>query len=136
VPRKPTGRPPHRPIKDPAALARALELVDSGMPATEVAEHPDVKGRVGQRTIYDAIDRRRGKKPRARRPAPKRTKLTAEPPRAPAPDAPPTEADRKIDELVARSRTWRRVTETLAEFAREHPAIAPALAAKLRSLNL
>ena len=96
MPRKPTGRPPIRPIKNPEALARALELVDSGMPATEAAQHPDVVGKVGQRTIYDAIDRRKGKKParrratQARRPAPE---TEPKPEAPPPPQAPPVPAE-------------------------------------------
>jgi hypothetical protein len=63
------------------------------MPATEAAEHPDVKGKVGQRTIYDAIDRRKGKAPKrkratqARRPLPPAPSTPPEPP--PPPKAPP-----------------------------------------------
>lgn len=55
---------------------------------------------------------------------------------AAAPRAPATANDRKVDELVSRSRTWERVCEVLAEFARRHPEIAQELADDLRGLDL
>lgn len=94
-----------RPVKDQEAIDRALALVDGGMPATEAVEQPGIKGRVGLRTIYDAIDRRKGKVRRpARKPAPKRTKIVAEEPATkpaqppkdeppPPPKAPPVPAE-------------------------------------------
>lgn len=51
-----------RPVKDPEARARAVALVDDGVPPLEALEHPEVKGRVGRATLYDALDRRKGKK--------------------------------------------------------------------------
>lgn len=94
-----------RPIKDPVALARALELVDGGMLASEVAEHPEIKGKVGQRTIYDAIDRRNGKK------APPRKRVTRVrrpvPEVEPKPEQPaPIEAEKPPVGTPAQTRLW------------------------------
>lgn len=66
--------------KDPAAVARALELLRAGVVSSpqEAAEHPEIRGRIGWRTIHDA----RAKAHQAAvvaRPAPTR------PPRRPAP---------------------------------------------------
>lgn len=104
VPRKPTGRPSHRPIKDPVALARALDLVDGGMPATEAAQHPDVKGRVGQRTIYDALDRRKGKKPVRKRATQARRPMAEEP--KPEPPPPPKAPPVPVELQGAARRLW------------------------------
>lgn len=65
--------------KDPAAIARALELLRDGVCSSpqDAAEHPEVKGRIGWRQIHDA--RAKAQAALAARPAPKR------PPRKPAP---------------------------------------------------
>lgn len=49
------GRPPGT-YKDPVAIARALELIALGECANplEAAEHPEIKGRIGWRQIYEA----------------------------------------------------------------------------------
>ena len=67
--------------------------------------------------------------------------VTAPRPRpTPRPEAvalpPPTDNDRKVDELIATSRTWRRVCEALGRFARRHPSVAADLSSELRGLNL
>jgi hypothetical protein len=64
---------------------------------------------------------------------------TMAPPPTPAPAAPeppPTDADRKVDELVARSRTWRRVQEALARALTPYPEAARAVAAELKRIDL
>lgn len=62
-----------RPLKDPEALAIALELVDGGLVPQEAIDHERLRGpggkpRLALRTVYDAIERRR--KERAAAPAP------------------------------------------------------------------
>ena len=109
------------PRKDAALVARAFELLDAGAVRSleEAAEHPELKGKVSARTLY--------------REKARRDSLPAGPEPSPAPAS---DADKKIDELIGRSRTWRRVGEVLAAFARRHPNVAGELAADLRSLNL
>jgi hypothetical protein len=119
----PAGRPP----KDPALVAEALRLIDGGMSPQEAADA--MKGRISYRTIYRAQEARRKAAP-VSRPS-KRA-----PPVTHAPIAPPTENDRKVDELIATSRTWRRVCEALGRFARRHPSVAADLSSELRGLNL
>lgn len=81
------------------------------------------------RTVYRWVEARQ-KDPTWGAPDP----VEAKPTRTDEP--PPTDADRKVDTLVARSRTWRRVQETLAEALAPYPEAARAAAAALRKLEL
>ena len=108
------GRP-----RAPAAKVReALALVEAeGLTAEEAAERVGLGGNTVRRAMRD----------------PSRAAPTVPPP---APEAPATANDRKVDELVSQSRTWRRVCEALGRFAARHPEVAADLAAELRSLDL
>ncbi len=124
-----TGKPRGRPPADLDFIRAALALAAKSTPE-DAAEALQAQGhKVSSRTIREwQHGRNMGKAGLDAAPKPSAAPTP--------PEAPPTAADRKIDELIARSRTWRRVCEAFAEFAREHPAVAPALAAKLRSLDL
>lgn len=103
-----------RPRADPAKVAQAVALVEHG---DLTAEDAAAQVGIGGNTVRRA--------------------MKAPPPPVAAPQlAPATDNDRKVDELISTSRTWRRVCEALARFARRHPTIAPDLAAELRGLNL
>lgn len=75
---------------------------------TEAVEHPDVKGRVGLRTLYDALDRQKGKrapkrkKPTSRRAPPKPAAVVApeEKPASKPPPAAPIIAERPPEGLT------------------------------------
>ena len=90
-----------------------------GLTAEEAAERVGLGGNTVRRALRD---------PTRAAPAP--------PPPAAAPRVPATANDRKVDELVSRSRTWERVCEVLAAFAQRHPEIAQELADDLRGLDL
>lgn len=105
-----------RPRAPRAKVAEAVQLTrDEGITAEEAAERV---GGLGSRTVRRAIA----------------DPTVLAPLSAPLPPA--TENDRKVDALIAGSRTWRRVGEALARFARKHPAVAGDLAAELRGVNL
>ena len=53
-----------------------------------------------------------------------------------APEPPATDAELKVDKLVARSRTWRRVQEALARALAPYPEAARAVAAELKRIDL
>lgn len=135
---KPRGKPGRPPKFSAEVQAEALRLAAETTPE-EAAETMAARGtKVSSRQIRNwqdgrhvAADTRPAATPS---PGPASTAAPPAPPGPPLP--PPTEAERKVDELVAKSRTWRRVCAVLGDFARENPAVAPLLAAKLRSLNL
>jgi transposase len=99
-------------------VAEAVAMVEAeGVTAEEAAERVGLGGNTVRRALRDP------------------TRASPAPPAA-VPRAPATANDRKVDELVSRSRTWERVCEVLAAFAQRHPEIAQELADDLRGLDL
>lgn len=123
------GRPP----PDPTLVAEALALAAQSTPEDAADRLRERGKRVSAASIRNW---QKGKHVAGYASAAASSGALSAPPPPPDPMPPPTDAERKVDELVAKSRTWRRVMGALADFAREHPAVAPALAAKLRGLNL
>lgn len=124
-----------RPKADPAKVAAALALVEAeGLSPVEAAARV---GGISGNTVRRARD---AAARAAEGGAPAPVVAAPRPRPTPRPEAvalpPPTDNDRKVDELIATSRTWRRVCEALGRFARRHPSVAADLSSELRGLNL
>lgn len=140
----------------PGVDAQIRQLAARGHTAEAIAARLTAAGigGVSVRTVGRRMQEARGSvaPPRATkhapsvppRPAPVPAAVAPEPPPAgeapaapPAPaDGPATAKDRQVDELIARSLTWRRVEAAIAGALAPYPEAAAAVVRALRSVNL
>ncbi len=125
----------------PAAAHRLEQLAKSGRSAAKIASilsgegHAMSAATVG-RKLRELLGPRRVRGPRN-----ERRRVASEPATkanvgATSPEAPPTAKDRQVDELIAKSRTWRRVEAAIAQALAPYPEAAGAVVRALRSVRL
>lgn len=101
---------------DREKIAAAVAAVKAGTPRLQAAAEAGISKDV----LYRAL------KPKPAKPAP-----------PPGPAEPPaTVGDKEVDQIVGRSRTWRRLKEVLAKALAAHPVAAADVVRALREAQL